>query len=173
MATKAAERMTVAIERSLERLGTAYGHVLESNLHMEADATDDIFAPLGETLMWLIAFDEFLKEGDEAAYPGRRRTSPDGRVLQGLRLARHAIAHGVAVLDLALAHRGGVLPATLPMFLGVAPDCVWVPRARLPPSRPAKDLVEREASYDTDVAGMEILDPLGRGFRFLRSEAGT
>jgi hypothetical protein len=186
--SKGAERITRAIEGALERLAVARMAVLAPLVGTAKDVTDALFATLGETPMWLIAFDDLLGKRGKDAYRARRNGHADGNVLLGLKIARNAVAHGDDVVQLASGSPGAIPGrASLPLVLGTVPSCLWASRPQLSEKRAdepqgplcAKDRaavearLAREKSYDLNITGKEIFNPLMRAFAFLKAEAGT
>jgi hypothetical protein len=133
----------------------------------------EIFQPLGETLVWLVAIDDLLHAAD-SNYRTRRDADPDGAGLPGLRLARNAVVHGVMVTSATYDKPGGGLAAApLATFaLGEGPSTRWVARASIAHTpKPGKHVPSQERSYDTHIAGHDVLSPLTLALGFLRDAA--
>jgi hypothetical protein len=72
------------------------------------------FAPIGETLMWLIALEDLLVAACNHAglnYWQRRNADPHGAVLPGIRYARNAAVHGELVVTITVVNPGAVYGA--------------------------------------------------------------
>ncbi len=119
-----------------------------------------MFGPIGESLTWLRALDELLKDADPT-YAARRDGHPEGCVIPGLRWARNLAVHGVTVMEMV-----GVIPGAQPGLmrlglsqLGSVQSCHWSGRVALPPpGRPQHPDTER--SYDQHVGGKPLKTPL-------------
>jgi hypothetical protein len=135
------------------------------------------FAPIGETLVWLIALEDLLVAACNHAglnYWQHRNADSDGAVLPGIRYARNAAVHGELVVAITVVNPGAVLGAApLGTFaLGQGPSAHWQPRALLkhaPMTTP--HLAQQEASYDSHIAGRSVTPPLKLAFDFLRDAA--
>lgn len=124
---------------------------------------------LGGALMWLCSTEGLL--WGVQGYDESRAEHPHGRVFPGLRFARDAVAH-----RLVAASRDGGLE--YPMFgsTGVLEyPPVWVPRHALGLPDPgvgksaARLAVEIE-TYDNEIAGRGVREPLERGLNWLRDQ---
>jgi len=71
---------------------------------------EDLFAPLGELLVWLIALDDLLAAAD-GTYRAQCDADSDGIVLPGIRYARNAAVHGELVVSATYATSGAALGA--------------------------------------------------------------
>ena len=135
--------------------------------------TPALFAPLGETLMWLCALDELLTEAGRKAYTDIRDAHHDGCMVLGLQYARNRSLHG-DVIALAVGHGG----AALGMMqlgnagLGQAPSYRWRARATLPPMPPRFERPDQQQAYDAHLSGRPILGAVHATFVYLRAEAG-
>lgn len=137
-------------------------------------SADGVFAPLGETLVWLVALDDLLAAADRS-YRSQRDADPDGAALPGLRYARNAVVHGELVVATTYAKPGAILgTAALGTFaLGEGPSTRWISRTSIPHApKPSKHLPTHERSYDRHVAGRDVCAPLGTALDFLRDAIG-
>ncbi len=126
-----------------------------------------LFAPLSETLMWIVALDNELRAADPT-YEQRRDGDHDGQALPGLRFARNRAVHGLVV---AAYMHGGAVPGMMQLGnagLGQAPTHRWRASAELQ-NVPG----ELSHAYDAHVSGRGILEVLNPVIAFLRSESGT
>jgi hypothetical protein len=134
-----------------------------------------MFAPLGEALMWLIALDDLLASTD-ASYRANAAADADGDALPGVRYARNAIVHGHAVTSTTQSRGGAVLgAAALGSFaLGEAPSARWIDRTAIGfTPKPSAYVDAQERSYDLQLDG-NLVDPLlQRVLQFLRAAAGV
>lgn len=136
--------------------------------------TADLFASVGETLMWLVALEDLLVSAD-GQYWAKRSGDADGAVLPGIRYARNAVVHGETVVTTINVSGGAMLGAAmLPFMLGAGPSTTWSARASIgftPDPHPY--VAGQEQSYDGEVAGQDVHAPLERALAFLRDAAGT
>jgi len=157
------QRVTDAASEALQRVGP---QVLSAP-----------FAPIGETLMWLIALEDLVVAACNNAalnYWQQRNADPDGAVMPGIRYARNATVHGELVVTITAVNPGAVLGAApLGTFaLGQGPSAHWQPRRLLKHApKAAPHLAQQEASYDSQIAGRAVLPPLELAFDFLRDAA--
>ncbi len=130
-----------------------------------------VFAPVGELVMWLCAFDDLL---DSSVYRSARDADPAGCVLPGIRFARNYVIHGDVIVEVterrpAGGTYGGSAYGSV-AYGGGAEEYRWVLRSRLPQLHPSPTL---EAAYDSLLAGQHVL-PISRGaLNYLRSQAGV
>jgi hypothetical protein len=80
---KRLENTKYAIYQSLKRLREALNHSNEKDIYME----------LGNTLLWFMHADEWLKLTEPDVYWKRRNDNKDGKLLNGLRHAYNLIKH--------------------------------------------------------------------------------
>jgi hypothetical protein len=157
------QRLTDAASEALQRVRL---HVLSAP-----------FAPVGETLVWLIALEDLLVAACNSAglnYWQQRNADSDGAVLPGIRYVRNAAVHGELVVTITVVNPGAVLgAAALGTFApGQGPSAHWQPRALLrhaPKTTP--HLAQQQASYDSHIAGRAVTPPLELAFDFLRDAA--
>jgi hypothetical protein len=128
-----------------------------------------LFAPVGEVLAWIVAFDDTL-EGADGTYRARRNGHADGRVIPGLRYARNQVIHGTVV---AAYFHGGAVPGlmVLPVVPGQAPSYRWRASSELPVVTGTQ--ITLRNVYDAHIANAEVGPVLDRAVAFLRLEAGT
>jgi hypothetical protein len=159
-----------AFDGASRRLGEAVAALATS--WPNEDATDTVFAPLGETLVWLVALDDLLL--GVPMYEARRDNDPNGKLLPGLRLARNVIVRGVPVFGVVRRPRTEAATDGPIVFgkTGLGGDrfaCAWAHRSGFPNGirrRPAQ-----ESSYDANVMGRPLLEPLDRAMTFVKLEA--
>jgi len=166
-----ANRLVRACDDANGRLQAAVGTLLGAAT--SGDATDLVFAPLGETLMWIAARDELLWHMD--GYKQRRDADHNGAVLLGLRLARNAVVHGAVLFQVVRVDGVGMYPFGQCAFgrLAFSADlrrCVWVPRTSFLAGPRTESRPKQEVNYDAHVAGRELLSSLGQATTFLASE---
>jgi len=71
---------------------------MDKALHRVADSSpDDQFAPLAETLLWVVMINDAFWEENQAAYEAGRSDNSNGRSIEGLRYARHRLVHDIRV----------------------------------------------------------------------------
>jgi len=116
---------------------------------------------VGTAAFWLAAISEGHRERDPK-YDEARRADPDGRVLDGLILARNAVAHGQVIVARS---RGLDWPLTFPMNWG---PWVW-PESREWPWRPrdSKYVLVQQESYAEHFANEPVAAPLRRAIAWL------
>jgi hypothetical protein len=162
-----AQSLGAALEQALGRLQQAAGVV------HGLGPTPALFAPLGETLMWVCALDELLTQAGCKPYKDARDAHPEGCMVQGLRYARNRSLHG-DVIALGVGHGG----AALGMMqlgnagLGQAPSYRWRARATLPPMPQRFERLDQQHAYDAHLSGRPILAAVHAAFAYLRAEAG-
>ncbi|MET3566573.1 hypothetical protein ABIC47_002058 [Leifsonia sp. 563] len=102
-----------AIDRNLASLQEARLGGLETDPHR----AEELMPWIGQALFWIVAVDDLLVRAHKGrSYREKRDADADGRYLDGARLARNAVAHGVVIL-----HRfqqGMTFPMTFPMTFG-------------------------------------------------------
>jgi len=161
-----ARRLTDAAGAALARVATAAA----------AFAEDEMFASVGETLTWLIALEDLVASVYGPRYWAKRNADADGAVLPGIRYARNAVVHGVAVTAAVDSHSGAMLGvAALGAFaLGEGPSDLWRDRTSIGfTPTPSRHLAEQERSYDNELAGQDVLLSLEQALTFLRDAART
>ncbi len=83
-----------ALEKALER-------VAEAGVY-------DRFAPLAESLLWLVMINDAFWEDNQETYAAMRHTDARGQVFEGLRYARHRLVHDIRVYGMhGVIHLGG------------------------------------------------------------------
>jgi hypothetical protein len=160
--------------RLLAAADAALARVHASFTPLGSDWSRDLFAPLGESLVWLVSLEDLLADAD-GSYWSRRAADPDGGMMGGVRYARNAVVHGELVLAATHVSPGAVLGAApLGTFaLGAGPHVAWAARSEInhtPTGTP--HLPEQEQSYDAKIAGRDVLPPLQDALAFLRAAAG-
>jgi hypothetical protein len=143
----------------------------------ESDATtyaEKVFAPLGELVMWLCAFDDLLGNRTSGIYRAARNADHDGLVVLGIRFARNYVIHGDPIVEVTERIPAGGAYGTSAYgtgaYGGVAENYRWLARDRLPQLKVNKDL---ETSYDSNLAGQQVVPILSQGLAFLRRTAGV
>lgn len=123
--------MNSPTEEELVLLHTALRGFHEAKLRYEerSESQDEleVFIPLAEALWWARSVDEGFEKIDGSAYKGGRDADPQGRVMQGLRLARNRSGHQRALTI--VRQEGLTYPLTYPMRYF---DIVWRPLAEIP-----------------------------------------
>ena len=136
-----ADRLAVACQAAMNRLLASESQVTTS--------APDIFAELGEALFWLEALAEL----------NRRQAA----VLQGLRWARHRIAHG-ALVSAPSEWREGFEPLRIPglptSVLETFSHHVFVESSRIPLGPRDKPSPALQRAYDGHVAGRPVYNTL-------------
>jgi len=112
----------------------------------------------GTAAVWVAALDDALMT--QPTYRGRRDKHPDGRVVDGLRLARNAVVHGAV---LATEAEGMKFPLSFPLDYG---PMVWVSYERLTaqwqPKGKRADLVIQREAYEAHLSRQELRVPVAR-----------
>lgn len=114
----------------------------------------DPFAPLGETLFWLITLAEASRDS----------TLP---VIQGLKWARNRITHG-ALVTAPIETVPGAEPGRLVLGrsrLGTVTTHLWLPRSKVSLASTARTQPAQDRAYDAEVAGQPLLEPIDRALR--------
>jgi hypothetical protein len=95
-------------------------------------AADEMFASLGEVLVWLIALEDLVVSVD-GQYRMKRNADVDGAVLPGIRYARNAVVHGQTVATTVYSSGGAVLGAAVlgTFALGEGPSIRWSNRSSI------------------------------------------
>jgi hypothetical protein len=141
---------------------TALGAVAEILDQIERDdrRSDTPFL-VGTAAFWLVALHEGHRDRDPI-YDQTRMQDPDGRVLDGLTLARNAVAHGQVIVARS---RGMEWPLVFPIEYG---PWVW-PESKEWPWRPkrTKHLATQQASYVEHFANRLVGEPLRRALTWL------
>lgn len=162
----AAALVTQALDAAIARIG----QVMQAAMPAPGPATN-IFAPLGEALMWLCSLDEMLEAAGGNGYVQARNADAEGCTIRGLRYARNQQVHGVVV---ATVFHGGAVPGRMvpgQAAPGQPPTYRWLPRQQLPP--PGQPQGRLEPAYDQHVAGREVLITLQAALGYARGQAGT
>ncbi|TXN29770.1 hypothetical protein [Lacisediminihabitans profunda] len=108
----------------------------------------------GTAAFWLIAIHEGRRDRNPR-YDKSRLANPDGRVLDGLTLARNAVAHGQVIVSRS---EGLKWPLQFPMDFG---PWVWAPSREWPwRPRPSRFLERQQESYAEHFAGKLVAGPL-------------
>ena len=84
-----------ALERALARVSEAVAR--------------EQFAPLAESLLWLVMINDAFWQKDTKRYRRIREDDPDGKAFEGLRYARHRLVHDIRVYGMhgVIDHVGG------------------------------------------------------------------
>jgi hypothetical protein len=102
-----------ALDHNLASLDRARLEEIESGLHRP----EKLMPHAAQALFWIVAIDELLLSANKGrSYRERRNADEDGRVVDGARLARNAVAHGAVVVQSYQA--GMTFPATFPLTFG-------------------------------------------------------
>ncbi len=133
-------------ETTQERLGRAY-------------------AAVAEAVWWVAALDEQLAGRYGDPYRDARNEDPNGRVVIGLRWARHRHSHQ---LPLTIRfEEGAFLPLSLPLRL--SRTFLWRPTSELPTGRPSH---EELAAYTAHVAERTAGEPVELALRWFEAVQG-
>ncbi|WP_243064631.1 hypothetical protein [Humibacter sp. RRB41] len=115
----------------------------------------------GTAAFWLIAIHEGRRDRNPR-YDKSRLANPDGRVLDGLTLARNAVAHGQVIVSRS---EGLKWPLQFPMDFG---PWVWAPSREWPwRPRPSRFLERQQESYAEHFAGKLVAGPLKQALVWL------
>jgi len=153
------ERIVAAAEASFVRL-TGVAEVID------ADTPDDIFGPLGEAVLWIVALDDTLRKSLGLDYESTRKDDPNGRLIQGLQHARNKITHGLDVTTTSELY-GGAMLGRLKLGTGrlnELPEHRW--KAELPPS--SRDNDQQKQPYADHLAGQGVLPTIRAALDYLR-----
>jgi hypothetical protein len=150
-----------AIETNLRDLEAARLAEIESGQHRAG-----VLQPfVGQALFWIVAVDEVLGQAHKGkSYRAKRDDDPDGRSLDGARLARNAVAHGAVVLQ---GFQDGITyPITYPLTYG---EVRWSPLDELleqwhPRQEPTD---HQKVSYQRSFFGVQPQEPLRAAQRWL------
>jgi hypothetical protein len=137
--------------------------------------SDETFAAMGETLMWLIALEDVVVSVD-GQYWTKRSADIDGAALPGIRYARNAVVHGEAVTATVELAGGAMLGvAQLGAFaFGEDPSNRCRDRASIGfTPKPKPWVPQQEECYDAEIDGRDVLPPLQSALMFLRNAAGA
>ncbi|SRR6266851_261723 len=164
-------RLVKASAFALETLSAEVAKLIGTVVGQQ-DATESLFVPLGQAVMWLAALDDFLWMADRN-YPPARDADPQGNVLLGQRLVRNALLHGDLVVELARADAGAVLGRMRlgASRLGSGPSCDWVTLEALRLRQAPRE--NQAVSYRKHFSQKPIMKPLLDGFAFLQRSAGV
>jgi hypothetical protein len=134
-----------------------YRFFRESLESVDTDRIDFNLA-IANSVIWACAVDEALTARSGDSYAAARDADPNGRVLDGLRLARNAILHGQTF---AVQPTGLGYPLEYPLFYGPP---VWKSYAELTrdwtPRNKGPGLDRLRDTYEHNVAGRNIGAPL-------------
>jgi hypothetical protein len=154
-----AQRLTTAATAALSRI-TDY---------------DELFGPIVETLIWLVAIDDLLL-GADSTYQEKRDADPDGVVLNAIRYAHNAVLHGDFVIETVVAKPPATWATTAYATATYAqdPSIRWLSRPAIGfTPRPTTHLPDQESAYDTELAAHHVLPSLVRALAFLRDATAT
>ncbi|HEX4114817.1 MAG TPA: hypothetical protein VHY18_02970 [Solirubrobacteraceae bacterium] len=138
---------------------------------------EDIFQPLGEALMWMVALEDLVM-AHCGSYVQQRDADVDGAMLPGIRYARNAMVHGELVVSTVSASGGAVLGAAVlgAFSLGEGPSVRWKARTSIgftPRFASSPSVLQQEQSYDNEITGRNVLPLLSAALAFLHHAAGT
>ena len=154
-------RGLTGLEEAEERLARAY----------DVADPDRIFAAATEAAMWATALDDAYRRLD-STYMARRDDSDDGRVVRGLRWARHRGLHDLVPAQMIFVQEGMTFPVTFPLrFDTKRTYATWRARADIPPLERAQP--DNEESYDLAVAGTDVLVTARSALRFFLNETSA
>jgi len=130
-------------------------------LHRDDRRTDAPFL-VGTAAFWLVAIHEGHRDRDPN-YELARLADPDGRLMDGLTLARNAVTHGQVIVSRS---RGLDWPLVFPLDFG---PWVW-PASREWPWRPrrTKHVPAQQMSYTEHFEGELVAAPLRRAITWLQ-----
>jgi hypothetical protein len=146
-----------------------FGYFTES-LDSLNEGPGDFNLGIVNSIVWACAVDAALSARLGPSYSAARDADPNGRVLDGLRLARNAILHGqtFALND------GTPYPTDFPLFSGPP---VWKSYEQLTedwsPRNKGPGLERLRAKYEQEVAGRDIGAPLWDAREWLDSVAAN
>jgi hypothetical protein len=126
------DALVAAAEAALDRM------VIEER----TGSPPNIFAPLGESLFWIIAL---------AEAKGQKQLP----LILGLTWARNRIAHGVLVTA-PVNREGPGLPRKLPFAL-LSSYHAWLGRNQIRLSENDRPAPRQEAAYDSEIAGKQVV----------------
>jgi hypothetical protein len=128
----------------------------------------ETFAPLGESLWWLVVTDELLEDhiGRES-YLAKRDASTEGRLLKGIRYVRNRVGHDHDLYRLVYLVTGANLPINLPMSFH---EWRWRPSSELP-ALTEKWHRRGEEVYEAEMAGRPAHIAIEAGRRFVVQHA--
>lgn len=119
---------------------------------------------VGTAAFWLIAVHEAYRDRGQS-YEESRLADPNGRVLDGLTLARNAVAHGQVIVSQS---RGLEWPLPSPMEFG---PWTWAPSREWPwRPRTSSYLPAQQESYAEHFAGKLVAAPLQRALAWLNRD---
>jgi hypothetical protein len=155
-----------AIDRNLAALQEARSRGLETDPHR----AEELMPWIGQALFWIVAVDDLLLRHHKGrSYRERRDADPDGRYLDGARLARNAVAHGAVVLH--AFQQGMTFPMTFPLTFGEVrwsslDDVLaeWDPDKAIPETQ--------RASYQRNFFNIQPQEPLRAAQRWLLAAPG-
>lgn len=140
------------LHEAIRRFTKAQGPALRPEL---------VFPSALEALFWVRVLDEQFSRND-ATYRERRDMDADGQVLHGVRWARNAATHELAM---PFSYRDGISwPITFPTTWG---DFVWHETAAVPGSATDK---KGRTSYEQHLSGQALKHTLSAGERWLDRE---
>jgi len=161
-----ARRLTNAASGALARVAVEEARITA--------AGEEMFAAVGETLIWLVALEDVVAVGGQ--YWTKLGADVHGAAMPGIRYARNAVVHGDTVTRTVDSSGGAVLGAAVlgSFTLGAGPSTRWTDRASIGfTGKPSQYLAQQERSYDAELAGKDVSVPLAFALAFLRDAAGT
>jgi hypothetical protein len=150
-----------------ERLALGFEAAGRALKRAKASAPEQRFAPLAETLMWLVILNDAFWEDNENAYKSHRDADSEGQLIEGLRYARHRLVHDIRVYGMhGVIYRGGDFsPADFDhrdFYVG-RPVWTWRKVDELDPA----ENTNGEAVYRERLEGREVLPILKEALGYL------
>jgi len=151
----------------------AFHSVMRNLDSLSADAVaPEAFMFAGQAVLWLAALDERLDRAHRGtAYRVKRDADPDGRAVEGARLVRNAVAHGlVPVHD---DHGGLTVPLTIPAT--ISSHMRWATLADVLDRWPERNepTKAQQDSYLACFADRDVEVPLQQAARWLERAPQT
>jgi hypothetical protein len=149
-----------------ERLDFAF-RALDDALKRAASAdVDDRFGPLAESLLWVVILNDTFWDDNESAYRRSRSSDPDGRIIEGLRYARHRLVHDIRVYGLhGVIYYGGAFDQSFSSDFDIGtPKWEWREISLLAPA----EKTEGEDIYQESLQGEDVEESLNKAANFLR-----
>ncbi len=149
-----------------QRLDFAFKALDDALKRVETAEVYDRFGPLAESLLWVVILNDTFWEDNQRSYRRARFIDPDGRMLEGLRYARHRLVHDIRVYGLhGVIYYGGAFDSGFGRAFDTgSPQWTWRDISALAKAKRRRG----EATYRRCLEGEDVGTTLNRAADFLR-----
>lgn len=161
---KRLENNWYALNLAYERLKRAIDEYL--NQSKRDNLEKDIYANIGELLLWVLTTDELLMKYYGKDYEDRRNNDENGKIIPGLRHAYNLMKHGMDFYVLHKREGGMHFPTEFPLSIPEV-KVIW---AFFNDNLRGKHK-NQEENYKEYIQGKKVLETFDKAIKFLQGES--